>query len=82
VIGTEKAYEAIIVEGSVSEIKDRAVWKRFAGIYDRKYGGDLLPLLESSGGCVFQVQPLVAFGQDEHAADFVQAATRWNFKET
>src|SRR5262250_713575 len=35
VIGTEKADEAIIVEGSVSEIKDRAVWKRFAGIYDR-----------------------------------------------
>ena len=82
VIGTEKADEAIIVEGSVSETKDRAVWKRFAGIYDRKYGGDLLPLLQSSGGCVFQVQPQVIFGQDEHADDFVNAVTRWTFERT
>src|SRR5215467_6617471 len=71
VIGTEKADEAIIVEGPVSEIKDRAMWKQFAGVYDRKYGGELLPLLESSGGSVFQLQPQVIFGQDAHADDFV-----------
>lgn len=80
VIGTEKADEAIIVEGIAEEIKDRAVWKQIAEPYDRKYGGNILPLLESCGGCVFRVAPQRAFGQDEHAADFTQAATRWNFR--
>ena len=47
--------------------------------FNRKYGGKLLPLLESSGGSVFRIEPKVAFGQDEHADDFVQAATRWTF---
>jgi hypothetical protein len=80
VIGTERADEAIIVEGVAEEIKDRAVWKQIAGPYDRKYGGNILPLLESCGGCVFRVAPQLAFGQDEHAADFTQAATRWKFE--
>jgi len=81
VIGTEKADEAVILEGTVQEIKDRAVWKQIAGPYDRKYGGDILPLLESSGGCVFRVAPQVVFGQDEHAANFTEAATRWTFPQ-
>jgi hypothetical protein len=79
VIGTEKADEAIILEGIAQEIKDRAVWKQVAGPYDRKYGGDILPLLEASGGCIFRVEPRVAFGQDEHAENFTEAATRWTF---
>jgi Pyridoxamine 5'-phosphate oxidase len=79
VIGTEKADEAVIVEGIAEEIKDRGVWRQLAGIYDRKYGGDLLSLLESSGGSLFRVVPQVAFGQDEHAANFVESATRWTF---
>src|SRR5271170_6780098 len=37
-IGTERADEAVILEGVPEEIKDRAVWKRFAGIYNKKYG--------------------------------------------
>jgi hypothetical protein len=78
-IGTEKADEAVIVEGTAVEIADRSAWKRMADIYDQKYGGKLLPLLESSGGSVFRIDPKVAFGQDEHAEDFVQAATRWTF---
>ena len=81
VVGTEKADEAVIVEGKAEEIADRAVWKALAGIYDKKYGGALLPLLESCGGNVYRVAPRVAFGQDEHAADFLKAATRWKFAE-
>jgi len=61
------------------EITDRSEWKRMGDLYDQKYGGKLLPLLESSGGSVFRIEPSVAFGQDEHAEDFVQAATRWTF---
>jgi hypothetical protein len=81
VIATEKADEAVILEGTVLGIKDRSVWKQMAEIYDRKYGGDLLPLLESSGGCIFRVEPQLAFGQDEHAANYVESATRWHFPE-
>lgn len=79
VIGTEHADEAVILEGVVQEIKDRAVWKRLAAVYDRKYGGNVAPLLESSGGCVFRVEPRVVFGQDEHAENFLDAVTRWTF---
>jgi len=82
VIGTEKADEAVIVEGIAEEINDRLVWKHFVEVYNRKYGGDVGPLLESSGGCVFRVRPEVAFGQDEHAANFTESLTRWRFQET
>jgi hypothetical protein len=81
VIATEEADEAVILEGTAEGIKDRAVWKEIAEIYDRKYGGNLLPLLESSGGCIFRVEPQIAFGQDEHAENFVESATRWRFPE-
>jgi len=79
IFGTENADEAIIVEGTAVVIADRADWRRMADIYDKKYGGKLMPLLESSGGNVYRIEPKVAFGQDEHAEDFVQAATRWTF---
>jgi Pyridoxamine 5'-phosphate oxidase len=79
VIGTEKADEAVILEGSVEEITDRAVWKRLIGLYNKKYGGDVGPLLESSAGPVFRVVPQTAFGQDEHAENFTEAVTRWTF---
>jgi hypothetical protein len=79
VVGTEKADQAVIVEGAAAEIVDRTMWKEMATAYDAKYGGELLPLLESSGGSIFRVEPKVAFGQDEHAENFVEAATRWRF---
>jgi hypothetical protein len=79
VIGTEKADEAVIVEGTAQEVTDRTMWKPLADRYNKKYGGDVLPLLESGGGPIFRVAPHVVFGQDEHAENFVQAATRWKF---
>ena len=81
VIGTEKADEAVILEGTAQEISDRTQWKQIAERYDRKYGGNVLPLLESSGGSVYRVKPQIAFGQDEHAANFAESATRWKFAE-
>lgn len=81
VIGTEKADEAVILEGSAEVIEDQSAWKEFAQIYNNKYGGDVLPLLVSSGGNVYRVNPEVAFGQDEHAENFVDAVTRWKFLE-
>jgi hypothetical protein len=79
VIGTEKADEAIILEGTAEEIADRSIWKQIAQVYNKKYGGDVEPLLMSSGGNVYRIQPTVAFGQDEHAENFVDAVTRWQF---
>lgn len=81
VIGTEKADEAVILEGFAEEITDRAVWKQLAQVYNRKYGGDVEPLLMASDGCVFRVQPQVAFGQDEDAENFADSVTRWRFQE-
>ncbi len=81
VIGTEDADEAVILEGTAEEITDRSVWKQLAKIYNAKYGGDVEPLLMSSDGCVFRVQPQVAFAQDEHAENFADAVTRWHFEE-
>ena len=79
VIGTEKADEAVILEGNAEEIKDRTVWKDVCLEYDRKYGGNVLPMLESSGGNVYRVRPRIAFAQDEHAEDFAASVTRWTF---
>jgi hypothetical protein len=79
VIGTEKTDEAVILEGTAQEIKDRAVWKTVCQEYDHKYGGNVLPMLESSGGNVYRVSPRIAFGQDEHAENFTESVTRWTF---
>jgi hypothetical protein len=81
VIATEKAEEAVILEGAAQEITDRAIWKQIVEVYNSKYGGDVGPLLETSNSCVFRVRPLVAFGQDEHASNFSEAVTRWHFQE-
>jgi hypothetical protein len=80
VLGTEAADEAVIVEGTASEILDRNAWSELAKVYDAKYGGDLLPLLQASQGTVFEIQPVTVFGQDEHAENFTEAATKWSFK--
>jgi hypothetical protein len=79
VIGTEKADEAVILEGVAEEITDRSVWKHLAKIYNSKYGGDVEPLLMAADGCVFRVRPQVVFAQDEHAENFADAVTRWRF---
>jgi hypothetical protein len=79
VIGTEKADEAVILEGLAQEITDRPIWKQIVAVYNGKYGGDVGPLLETSNSCVFRVQPQIAFAQDEHAENFTDAVTRWTF---
>ena len=81
-IGTEKAEEAVILEGIAEEVSDRTVWKELAAVYNRKYGGDIGPLLESSGGAVYRVAPQTVFGQDEHAENFADAVTRWMFPKS
>jgi hypothetical protein len=81
-IATEKSDEAVILEGTVQEVTDRAVWKELVSVYNHKYCGDIGPLLESSGGSVFCVTPQTIFGQDEHAKNFTEAVTRWTFTKS
>lgn len=78
-IGTERADEAVILEGTPEEIKDRAVWKRLAAVYNAKYGGDVEPLLMASEGNVYRVVPHTGFAQDEHAPNFAESVTRFRF---
>ena len=78
-VGTEQADEAVILEGTAQEVTDRAVWQHLIETYNRKYGGDIGPLLESSGGSIYRVIPQTVFGQDEHAENFTEAVTRWTF---
>ena len=72
----------VILEGVPKEIKDRAVWKRFTAVYNQKYGGNVEPLLESTDGNIYCVEPETAFGQDEHAENFAESVTRWRFSKT
>jgi hypothetical protein len=80
VIGTEKADEAVIVEGLAAEKPDRAIWEEIIPIYNRKYGGDIGPLLEKSNSTIFCVEPEVVFAQDENAENFAESVTRWTFE--
>jgi Pyridoxamine 5'-phosphate oxidase len=80
VIASEKADEAVIVEGIAKETSDHALWKEIIQIYNRKYGGDIAPLLEKSNSTIFRVEPQVVFAQDEHAENFTESVTRWTFQ--
>jgi len=77
VMATEDADEAVIVEGTAARASDETPIKRVIAAYNTKYGGDLEPLLESTGSLIFRITPRVIFAQDEHAENFVEAATRW-----
>jgi Pyridoxamine 5'-phosphate oxidase len=80
VIATEKANEAVIVEGMAEEVMDVAGRRNFLRIYERKYKfdmssfeADIVNLKEP----IYLVRPTVVFGLDEKK--FQTAATRWRF---
>ena len=80
VVCTERADEAIIVEGA-AKIADVAARKKFLPIYERKYKFDMQGMeqdilsLKEPG---FAVRPRVVFGLWEK--EFVGKATRWMFE--
>ena len=82
VLGTENADEAVILEGTAAQIRDTAAITRVVAVYDRKYGGNIGALLQSTSSLVFRVAPHVVFGQDEHAENFSDAVTRWKFQDS
>jgi PPOX class probable F420-dependent enzyme len=77
VVSTDRADEAVIVEGVAEEIIDRASLEQFYKAYKEKYDWDL----EQMGfdkEPVYIVRPRVVFGIRE--SDFTSSATRWTFE--
>ncbi|HEY1678611.1 MAG TPA: pyridoxamine 5'-phosphate oxidase family protein [Candidatus Sulfotelmatobacter sp.] len=79
IVCTERAEEAIIVEG-IAEVADLAARKKFLPPYERKYKfdlssmkGDILSMKEP----VFAIRPRVVFAMWEK--HFQSKSTRWKF---
>jgi hypothetical protein len=80
VVCTEKASEAVILEGRAEEVADVALRRKFLALYQRKYAWDMSSFEEdilSLKEPIYAVRPVVAFGLDEKK--FLNAATRWRF---
>lgn len=73
VIGTEKAQEAVIVEGIVEISNDLKVRRKFNKQYQKKYKWDMSTFADP----VYVLRPQVAFGLYEK--EFQGKATRWKF---
>ncbi len=73
VIGTEKANEAVVVEGLAETTTEPGLRKRFASRYQKKYNFDMSGFADP----VYVVRPRLAFGLSEE--DFMGKATRWQF---
>ena len=74
VVCTERADEAVIVEGTAHKVEDAALLREFADSYNARYHwGDVAAL----GDPVFGVHPHVAFGWSEKS--MTNNATRWKF---
>ena len=74
-ISTERADEAVIVEGIAEVVVDQALLEQFKAAYDPKYDWEI----EIDKGGIFVVRPTVAFGFIEDSSKFETTATRWTF---
>jgi hypothetical protein len=74
-ITTERADEAVIVEGSAAPVRGRAKLLPFVRAYKKKYDWDMDP----DGEGYFMVTPRVAFVFVEHPGQFATTATRYEF---
>lgn len=72
-ICTEKASEAVVVEGTASSITDAARIAELSSHYSRKYKSFTL---DPKMGPIFEVRPKVAFGLREKT---FKSTTRWTF---
>jgi hypothetical protein len=75
VICTDRADEAVIVEGVARKARVSSLPRQVAEAYSRKYKWELDP----SQGPIFMVRPRVVFGFIEAADQFPGTATRWTF---
>jgi general stress protein 26 len=64
---------AVIVEGKAAKVRDKAILRKLAAVYLKKYKMDPTTMNEP----LFVIRPRVVFGQIEKT--FVKTATRWTF---
>jgi hypothetical protein len=74
-VTTERADEAVIIEGRAALLSDASLIKRFCADYNAKYNWNMEP----GFGATYGVAPDVGFGFIEHESQFGKTATRWNF---
>jgi nitroimidazol reductase NimA-like FMN-containing flavoprotein (pyridoxamine 5'-phosphate oxidase superfamily) len=74
IVCSERADQAVIVEGVAGKVTSKSLLARLAGPYDVKYKPWKL---DPAMGAIYVVRPRVAFGMYEDR--FVDAATRWRF---
>jgi uncharacterized pyridoxamine 5'-phosphate oxidase family protein len=80
VICTEKADEAVILEGSAEEVAERAQIARVLRKYERKYNFDMASFeqdMYQHKEPLYCVRPRIVFGLSERAS--LKKATRWQF---
>lgn len=73
VVCTERANEAVIVQGEARLVRDSPQIKFFSR-YEKKYEWDMSTMQDEP---VYQVKPKIVFGLYEKK--FIEAATRWTF---
>lgn len=74
-ITNDDGAEAVIIEGAVDEVKNKAALERMAAAYVKKYKMDP----RSMGEPIFRVRPGTVFGFIEKS--FPKSATRWRLQE-
>lgn len=74
IVCTERANEAVIVEGVAEEVRDSSIRRKFLPAYEKKYKFDMSSFADEP---IYALRPAIAFGLYEKK--FQAAATRWNF---
>ncbi len=74
VITTERADEAVVVEGVAERESREPTLARVQATYEAKYPGGYPP-----DSAVFRVRPITVFAFIERAELFAKTATRWRF---
>jgi hypothetical protein len=74
IVCTERADEAVIVEGQAGVVDDRSRLRTFFRKYEAKYKWDMSAYEEEP---IFAIRPQVVFGLDEKR--FPSGTTRWTF---
>lgn len=74
IVATEKAHEAVIVEGTARSVRDKKLLAKLGPYYYRKYKPWKL---DPKMGPIFEVRPQTVFGMYEKK--FVETATKWAF---
>ncbi len=73
VVCPENASEAVILEGTAYELREKSLRARFVAVYKKKYDWDMADTKEP----IYEVRPSVIFGIAEDAG---ANPTRWRFK--